>query len=133
MYLHSTMLLLYRMRAIHCMELWRIYIPLCFYFIHSQGKPISYQKQIYIPLCFYFIAYKGYYVDKESVDLHSTMLLLYRKFHILHLSFLKKFTFHYASTLSYSVITVMTFYFAFTFHYASTLSFLPPAAPGNTQ
>ena len=76
---------------------------------------------IYIPLCFYFIRHRPMSVCREQKYLHSTMLLLYPQHsnvcvylpHNLHSTMLllylhmhppfycmKKFTFHYASTLS---------------------------------
>ena len=121
-YLHSTMLLLYR--------LW-----------DSLKRP---QKTIYIPLCFYFIALRQknrpYFVNLHStmpllypcdtditkrkiIHLHSTMLLLYLASLLQH-QHLVQFTFHYASTLSVIASVMFIIYHTFTFHYASTLSHL---------
>ena len=97
--LHSTMLLLYlRLRAF-ISSLCSIYIPLCFYFIFCIADMILSHILIYIPLCFYFIyVYSDYAVlllliyiplcfyfilsapsrkQSRSLNLHSTMLLLY--------------------------------------------------------
>ena len=89
-----------------------IYIPLCFYFIAEPPPHRTDRGAIYIPLCFYFIpasgcmfAFQGiftfHYASTLSffsviiickvLDLHSTMLLLYRYYliplyhHYLHL------------------------------------------------
>ena len=62
--------------------------------------------------------------------LHSIMLLLYRTDQHRRRSFVLRFTFHYASTLSIWK-TSGGFFLLFTFHYASTLSFAitPPPKP----
>ena len=75
--LYSTMLLLYHLcddRGIDCKP---IYIPLCFYFIDPVERFTLPVTSIYIPLCFYFIGDDDMWVEQT-----------------------KKFTFHYASTLS---------------------------------
>ena len=98
--LHSTMLLLYPGKS-------------------RRGHACGY---IYIPLCFYFISFGREITALTEVNLHSTMLLLYRAWDIyltagsliyipLCFYFIKryrrkrsldaKFTFHYASTLSW--------------------------------
>ena len=56
------------------------------------------------------------------LNLHSTMLLLYRIWYIISVSGADQFTFHYASTLSNAPMIVCLNLFIFTFHYASTLS-----------
>ena len=97
--LHSTMLLLYRKNFVTAILLYRIYIPLCFYFIvlwnyfafiyfwftfhyastlsQKRFRSCLRGKQTYIPLCFYFIR------------IQSAFWLRWIEF-----------TFHYASTLS---------------------------------
>ena len=55
---------------------------------------------IYIPLCFYFIVALSQMTGYESYDLHSTMLLLYRRYPPRLNRQYTAFTFHYASTLS---------------------------------
>ena len=77
--LHSTMLLLYRsLRTCECGDWNWIYIPLCFYFISRQHKMAVRYLQIYIPLCFYFILSLSEWMRTLLMNLHSTMLLLYR-------------------------------------------------------
>ena len=76
-----------------------IYIPLCFYFISALHRPRSQRFSIYIPLCFYFI------VSIRNGDVIGYI-----------------FTFHYASTLSNSLVGNSALLTLFTFHYASTLS-----------
>ena len=97
--LHSTMLLLYRLRTFRSNRAFYIYIPLCFYFIDEDGILLRYPAEftfhyastlsfsaywfavlgffIYIPLCFYFIRAWVDYSGKFETNLHSTMLLLY--------------------------------------------------------
>ena len=75
-HLHSTMLLLYRERAVLDHRKFWIYIPLCFYFIGLNNVFNSFGLSIYIPLCFYFILFATRFPDMQS-HLHSTMLLLY--------------------------------------------------------
>ena len=142
-----------------------IYIPLCFYFIacfpsrtswvisftfHYAStlsqcwcKRIQDRSCIYIPLCFYFIGWCGDERDRCIVNLHSTMLLLYRFslpqqqnscpiyiplcFYFIELEKREisseiEFTFHYASTLSSMSRWEERRFKKFTFHYASTLS-----------
>ena len=120
-----------------------IYIPLCFYFIDARRIKIWSYDFIYIPLCFYFIWYGNIHIV-PLLNLHSTMLLLYRfpplsicisiifTFHYAStLSSISSssrlciawFTFHYASTLSSERLSEFSSSFSFTFHYASTLSF----------
>ena len=55
MNLHSTMLLLYPYWCKKSCRTYRIYIPLCFYFIKIPGTGTRNVTHIYIPLCFYFI------------------------------------------------------------------------------
>ena len=54
-----------------------IYIPLCFYFIGNRYLAKKKQCHIYIPLCFYFIKRRRSIPWPHSMNLHSTMLLLY--------------------------------------------------------
>ena len=54
-HLHSTMLLLYPVQGYGKEQELCIYIPLCFYFIHSIRHRRVRFIPIYIPLCFYFI------------------------------------------------------------------------------
>ena len=76
-YLHSTMLLLYPKLLHQNIIAFRIYIPLCFYFIAYCIRDPMLHGFIYIPLCFYFISsLLSWYAGKDW------------------------FTFHYASTLS---------------------------------
>ena len=98
---------------------------------------------IYIPLCFYFITGGTAYFIRRNLNLHSTMLLLYRWitlwqihqkliyiplcFYFIGMSVrlwppLLPFTFHYASTLSGDRNNWQGWSNSFTFHYASTLS-----------
>ena len=142
--LHSTMLLLYRAHLLHQgspMSIYiplcfyfiigrilshvfgiKIYIPLCFYFIKCRLSSMVMQGIIYIPLCFYFIHQRQMCRVATCVHLHSTMLLLYRSRRQNRPRMISRFTFHYASTLSGSVIDFATAFVQFTFHYASTLS-----------
>ena len=85
--LHSTMLLLYLRLFPEKQKRTLIYIPLCFYFITAVSLLPERSGRIYIPLCFYFI----------QCDMHPD--------HRWH-----SFTFHYASTLSYSRYTVSYLY-----------------------
>ena len=77
--LHSIMLLLYLAWQL----LWKncdlIYIPLCFYFIPSVTSDKPPFLHIYIPLCFYFIAAPPQSTSGIRQNLHSIMLLLYRR------------------------------------------------------
>ena len=119
-HLHSTMLLLYHRSFGYSVTKNWIYIPLCFYFIRMGLRNSALQIQIYIPLCFYFIPELNLLIADLTV-----------------------FTFHYASTLSFCVVsykhvkedlhsTMLLLYQvkghewnnteSFTFHYASTLS-----------
>ena len=120
LYLHSTMLLLYRLNppnSRRCEEFtfhyastlservariitgFSIYIPLCFYFISFGIDGNLKRSDIYIPLCFYFIPMRWNPALKSS-----------------------PFTFHYASTLSDLAAEWAGIQTVFTFHYASTLS-----------
>ena len=98
--LHSTMLLLYPTANLFACNSYFIYIPLCFYFILADAGILQQTISIYIPLCFYFILprFSGslpesriyiplcfYFIEVEcedlkpqEINLHSTMLLLYR-------------------------------------------------------
>ena len=98
-HLHSTMLLLYPLSCNRDLPVLQIYIPLCFYFILRTYLDRLRSSQIYIPLCFYFIS-------ESSTTMESK----------------KKFTFHYASTLSVMYHMQSRLHTIFTFHYASTLS-----------
>ena len=77
-YLHSTMLLLYRLNRHHIKEVIIIYIPLCFYFI---ALPRSYRHRDHPNLHSTMLLL---YHDRTAVlnvkkhNLHSTMLLLYQ-------------------------------------------------------
>ena len=75
--LHSTMLLLYPKAKPERRAIYRIYIPLCFYFIPKRISVTRNEIYIYIPLCFYFIRSTPGWVRALGSDLHSTMLLLY--------------------------------------------------------
>ena len=63
------------------------------------------------------------------LNLHSTMLLLYRSGSPDGRSCISLFTFHYASTLSVKRDGFPDMYHLFTFHYASTLSRVPDPLP----
>ena len=76
---------------------------------------------IYIPLCFYFI-WRTKRNTAQKINLHSTMLLLYRKGAEHNIQRDTSFTFHYASTLSREEAIKRFVTTTFTFHYASTLS-----------
>ena len=65
-----------------------IYIPLCFYFIRIPCRWCSFYDLIYIPLCFYFIQTQNI-LRQTHLNLHSTMLLLYRKIWDLHRLYLR--------------------------------------------
>ena len=101
--LHSTMLLLYRIKRANKRSKSAIYIPLCFYFIRDQS-------------------FRG---TQHLLHLHSTMLLLYLTFNFVDRLHPFAFTFHYASTLSWVVSGASPDPLWFTFHYASTLSHKP--------
>ena len=96
--LHSTMLLLYLTSSLKESSPFRLYIPLCFYYIHSVPWKESPWFLLYIPLCFYYIdcvifsltrdyCFTFHYASTISIlpfivlvefdALHSTMLLLY--------------------------------------------------------
>ena len=123
--LHSTMLLLYPDPAARVPTAVFIYIPLCFYFIKTGRCRTGKRIFIYIPLCFYFIIQGNVvHVCENNLHstmlllypllpkaplfpdlyLHSTMLLLYRTEACAALNELTLFTFHYASTLSVSLL-----------------------------
>ena len=75
-HLHSTMLLLYRIRS--------IYPGYSYIFTFHYASTLSPQVLIckdqlliYIPLCFYFIYFRSS-ITRSHSNLHSTMLLLYR-------------------------------------------------------
>ena len=123
-YLHSTMLLLYRFGTYLYSAPYSIYIPLCFYFIRDFQSRFPCDL-IYLHstmLLLYLLRFR--LSTACSSNLHSTMLLLYRSrcslcvdrkdiyiplcFYFILIKFLRKlacveFTFHYASTLSYSL------------------------------
>ena len=86
-YLHSTMLLLYRIWKNKKRSRKLIYIPLCFYFIRDLYNPVLLFSLIYIPLCFYFIR-SPMPRRPTLLYLHSTMLLLYPIRHFLFRTFL---------------------------------------------
>ena len=76
LHLHSTMLLLYRIRS--------IYPGYSYIFTFHYASTLSPQVLIckdqlliYIPLCFYFIYFRSS-ITRSHSNLHSTMLLLYR-------------------------------------------------------
>ena len=76
-HLHSTMLLLYRIRS--------IYPGYSYIFTFHYASTLSPQVLIckdqlliYIPLCFYFIYFRSS-ITRSHSNLHSTMLLLYRR------------------------------------------------------
>ena len=94
------MLLLYPDACLPAPIGYRIYIPLCFYFILACPQVGWHIAAIYIPLCFYFIPLCQRIACCSSY-LHSTMLLLYRE-HPGKYPYCYQFTFHYASTLSIS-------------------------------
>ena len=149
LYLHSTMLLLYRReKAKMFWRFPRIYIPLCFYFISDKHpkdpQPLSFTFHYASTLSLYSTA-----LPHTKPYLHSTMLLLYHRgmpvqevaeFH-LHSTMLllyriecpsgwicaKEFTFHYASTLSYGIEIVARgfshIYIPLCFYFISTENF----------
>ena len=98
--LHSTMLLLYLSTSVVDRADSNLYIPLCFYYI-----PGSFYASISIVL-----------------PLHSTMLLLYQTEMFHQADDTYYFTFHYASTISWTGRTAISGNITFTFHYASTIS-----------
>ena len=83
--------------------------------------PAPLRFRIYIPLCFYFIQFQSIHIDPGLLHLHSTMLLLY-PMRNLNRPDTSEFTFHYASTLSEKGGLCGGPKAKFTFHYASTLS-----------
>ena len=121
-----------------------IYIPLCFYFIQNPGNQCSGRRHIYIPLCFYFITSRGCRWVRRRMNLHSTMLLLYRAlfsldypdYQDLHSTMLLLYLIQWSGreTKGIFIYIPLCFYFIsfrrcarwgpppFTFHYASTLS-----------
>ena len=130
----------------------RLYIPLCFYYITQTAA------RLHIPLptlhSTMLLLYRGLPYNKDSrcqalhstmlllyqtqksaqmmlwSPLHSTMLLLYPACHYLTPPALFAFTFHYASTISTSLLVYAPFPLYFTFHYASTISFYPSRNSG---
>ena len=66
---------------------------------HDKIDRILELLKIYIPLCFYFIA-TAVFFEIVNIHLHSTMLLLYPRAPLEYRTSAKEFTFHYASTLS---------------------------------
>ena len=139
------MLLLYRFGTYLYSAPYSIYIPLCFYFIRDFQSRFPCDL-IYLHstmLLLYLLRFR--LSTACSSNLHSTMLLLYRSrcslcvdrkdiyiplcFYFILIKFLRKlacveFTFHYASTLSYSLRLWLLSVQTFTFHYASTLSLI---------
>ena len=97
--LHSTMLLLYLTSSLKESSPFRLYIPLCFYYIEEFCILRGVKSFLYIPLCFYYILYNGRVLRSPVI-----------------------FTFHYASTISVSSICPGIWFSSFTFHYASTIS-----------
>ena len=121
----------------------RIYIPLCFYFISFPKRTTAeddkftfhYASTLSRPrtemeglvaylhstmLLLYRIQLLTDGMRKQY--LHSTMLLLYRLVAIAPSHISRRFTFHYASTLSGPLSPFLRPHWGFTFHYASTLS-----------
>ena len=84
-----------------------IYIPLCFYCIRGEDYLLTATDKIYIPLCFYCIMPGKRTVQARYHNLHSIMLLLYRR-HIHASGWPCGFTFHYASTVSASRVFTNT-------------------------
>ena len=92
---------------------------LLLYLIH--GVREASDPYIYIPLCFYFINMYTYcypYSSKFTFHYASTLSYLLLKVY----NDVDAFTFHYASTLSTTHLCQGSQYYKFTFHYASTLS-----------
>ena len=99
-YLHSTMLLLY---LTHPAGLFLPVIPFTFHYastLSDCARHCVMEFFIYIPLCFYFILKIIVKSARLSRNLHSTMLLLYPSPPHWGAGTPRKFTFHYASTLS---------------------------------
>ncbi len=115
-YIHSCNLINFRINP--------IYIPLCFYYIDLCTYILNYTFTIYIPLCFYYIISIAIIWLMSLPDLHSTMFLLHRKLNI-HITALNLlFTFHYVSITSQKSKTVRVRGLQFTFHYVSITSTL---------
>ena len=101
-----------------------IYIPLCFYFIGRQAKSFYCCNHIYIPLCFYFI--RTFPIDSAELKNIYIPLCFYfirsrRWWHYIHQWYL-----HSTMLLLYPIVLVSAsvLFLSFTFHYASTLSLL---------
>ena len=122
LYLHSTMLLLYRgcLRNLTALN-FHIYIPLCFYFISILLLSLSTIFYLHSTMLLLYLL-RDHIIESYLPDLHSTMLLLYR---IIFSSI----------WLCFTIYIPLCFYFiparsvgdtcpqnTFTFHYASTLS-----------
>ena len=98
LYLHSTMLLLYRKQRLKQKSVQlEIYIPLCFYFIMIE----SYTLILSSGFTFHYASTLSGRKDRSNdgyTDLHSTMLLLYPQRNYVHL-------------LYYSIYIPLCFYF----------------------
>ena len=105
----------------------KIYIPLCFYFIFASQQPFLQSHQftfhyastlsywiffyrlilyIYIPLCFYFIRNGRPHYHMILLNLHSTMLLLYRATPLVRILFAHIYIplcFYFIMTLTFTV------------------------------
>ena len=124
-YLHSTMLLLYRIDSkcsvasseftFHYAStisefadsfmgvLILIYIPLCFYYINCSHVCYVVNEFIYIPLCFYYIQ-TGKIGKVVLVSIYIPLCFYYIHVWSSVWAYNVKFTFHYASTISYSTL-----------------------------
>ena len=143
LYLHSTMLLLYRIlfQVISLVYLFTfhyastlsnrfprhyagaVHLHSTMLLLYLWISPVSrFQKFIYIPLCFYFIRNDWKWIA------HCSLIYIPLCFYFIRVkeaglsSRAIKFTFHYASTLSPDPPCLMYPQSSFTFHYASTLS-----------
>ena len=98
--LHSTMLLLYRPFGKKDGYQFFIYIPLCFYFISPSSWAIRLMLTVFTFHYASTLSKTNMRFRTAQIDLHSTMLLLYRRAGWSTAGTGPGFTFHYASTLS---------------------------------
>ena len=128
-HLHSIMLLLYLLQTIRDERQYKIYIPLCFYFIWYIKNNSTWENNLHsIMLLLYQMAYR-IWVAVLQIYIPLCFYFIYRTFSANTGCYL--FTFHYASTLSEPSATRKITVTIFTFHYASTLSVKPVAQRNN--
>ena len=120
-YLHSTMLLLYLSPVVLWPDFSNYLHSTMLLLYHSRGSPVISVFFIYIPLCFYFIESEGSgEPEDDGFTFHYASTLSQPS--LSGPSPCTSFTFHYASTLSAGRPRAFIAVITFTFHYASTLS-----------